>query len=413
MKSIVYFTDCTFFGGCENMLINFLSSENLNKSYDIKLFFNYSKAYDLELKKRIKDTKIQKKMVPLRQLYLFRVCLRLKNPFLRKLGILFESLVFRYPLFLYNTIYLYCVFRKHKIDLLHINNGGYPGARTCQAAILAASLCGIKNIIYVVNNLAFNYRHPSRWLDWPIDQLVKKRVSCFITGSNYAKTCLNKVLNLHEERFKVFANGVRLRAINRDRDSFLTYYQLSANSAAIGGVVAHLEERKGHIYLLKAMALLQALGRPMPLLLIEGAGLEKERLVTFVKANHLGNTVWFLGSIDHVFDLINAVDFTILPSISNEDFPNITIESMGLGKPVIGTKLAGIPEQIIHGETGLIVPPKNVDALADAIEYLTINTSLRNNMGEKARRRFEGNYTEPAAVGQYIGVYESLLGVEE
>ena len=65
--------------------------------------------------------------------------------------------------------------------------------------------------------------------------------------------------------------------------------------------------------------------------------------------------------------MINAFDFIILPSISHEDFPNVVVEAFSLGKPVIGSKIAGKPQQIYHEINGILVSPKKVEELTCAI----------------------------------------------
>jgi glycosyltransferase involved in cell wall biosynthesis len=407
VKVIAYFTDCYIFGGCENMLVNFLKSKELAELGNINFFYNYSKAYEEGLKAKLKCSKLDDRCVPL-QLLSPRFPYRIKNKILRKGALLLDGFILRYPVFLYNLLCLLRVFRKCNIDILHINNGGYPGARTCQAAVLAAKICGIKKIVYVANNLAFSYRNPVRWLDWPIDYLVSRKVAAFVTGSENAKAHLSRVLGVSNDRCKVLANGVRMREIDQEQATFIEKYQPTSKRRVVAAVIAHLDERKGHIYLLQALAKLLAEQRIMPLLLIEGEGIEYKRLTAFVKANNLEEVVVFLGSIGKVFDLINAADLIILPSIANEDFPNIVIEAMGLGKPVIGTNLAGIPEQIDHNETGLIVEPKDIDMLARAIEKLALDADLRNSMGEKGRIKYQKNYTEKVAVDRYMDIYNSL-----
>ena len=143
----------------------------------------------------------------------------------------------------------------------------------------------------------------------------------------------------------------------------------------------------------------------MPLLIIEGDGNEKEILEKFVINNNLKEDIKFIGNTTHIFNLINASDVIVLPSIGNEDFPNIVIESMSLGKPVIGTKIAGIPEQIDHEKTGLIVEPKNENDLANAIKKL-LNLNLIKSFSLESKKKFELNYTVENSLSEYIKIYK-------
>ena len=102
---------------------------------------------------------------------------------------LFASLtifIMKYFTIIFCIPLLYKKFKNLKIDILHVNNGGYPAAITAYSAVIAAKLNGVNKIIYVVNNIAENYSSPLRWLDKIIDIYIKKNVSKFVTGSIYA-----------------------------------------------------------------------------------------------------------------------------------------------------------------------------------------------------------------------------------
>ena len=106
---------------------------------------------------------------------------------------------------------------------------------------------------------------------------------------------------------------------------------------------------------------------------------------------------------------MSLLDVLILPSISDEDFPNVILEAMALGKPVISTRLAGVPEQVIDGETGFLVNPRNVDELKLAIKELCNNTTLRLQMGRAAVYNFEDKFTAEIAVKKYMALYKSMI----
>ena len=85
-----------------------------------------------------------------------------------------------------------------------------------------------------------------------------------------------------------------------------------------------------------------------------------------------------IGGLNNIFDLINASDVIILPSIENEDFPNIIIEAMSLGKPTIGSKIAGIPEQIDHNKNGYLINPKDDKDLLKKIIKISNKKKLKS-----------------------------------
>jgi glycosyltransferase involved in cell wall biosynthesis len=175
-------------------------------------------------------------------------------------------------------------------------------------------------------------------------------------------------------------------------------------------VVAVLERRKGHRVLLQALA--EMLGTPMefhiPQIIIEGDGSCWQELVTFVKRNNLQSYVRFIGPEKNVFNLLNASDALVLPSRSHEDFPNVILEAMALGKPVIATRLAVIPEQVEQLVTGLIVEPGDARALGEAIVSLSRDSTLRKEMGKAARERFDREFVAAVAVRRYQELYSIL-----
>jgi glycosyltransferase involved in cell wall biosynthesis len=106
---------------------------------------------------------------------------------------------------------------------------------------------------------------------------------------------------------------------------------------------------------------------------------------------------------------MTALDVLILPSVQDEDFPNVILEAMSLAKPVIASRLAGTPEQVIEGVTGLLVGPRNVAQLGEAILQLIDNTSTRSSMGYAGLRRFNSYFTSQIALDNYSNLYTALI----
>ena len=106
---------------------------------------------------------------------------------------------------------------------------------------------------------------------------------------------------------------------------------------------------------------------------------------------------------------MNASDCIILPSIKNEDFPNIILESMSLGKAIIASNFSGIPEQIEHMCSGYLVEPGNVSEITTAIKFMLDHPEKRDLFGKNAKERFEELFTVEKAINQYIRMYHQLL----
>ncbi|HET9849389.1 MAG TPA: glycosyltransferase [Candidatus Dormibacteraeota bacterium] len=100
--------------------------------------------------------------------------------------------------------------------------------------------------------------------------------------------------------------------------------------------------------------------------------------------------------------------FGVLPSICAEALGDVVIEAMSAGKAMIGSRAGGIVDLIDEGETGLLVPPGDVDALAEAMNCLIQEPSLRETMGRRARRRAQ-RFLPTTIMPQFISLYEKVV----
>ena len=182
------------------------------------------------------------------------------------------------------------------------------------------------------------------------------------------------------------------------------------------GVVALLIPRKGHQVLLEAILQLvsnkKLLGDEFKII-IEGHGPLYKTLDDYIIKNKLTRWVTLLGDEANIVDFMAVLDVLILPSIRDEDFPNVILEAMALGKPVIASRLAGTPEQVLHGTTGLLVEPDSTDQLSEAIFKLLDNADLRTSMGLAAFDRFNTHFDSSIALNKYNDLYDKLIKVSK
>lgn len=414
MELKVHFhSDCPFFAGCENMLANLWKSPELRQSCEISFSYRANEAYTAGLHKRVN---VNFPIYPLNLPDHSALGGNVPNlPRWLRLGlVLLLRVALWYPLFLYDVLVLSRLFSRIRPQILHINNGGYPGALSCRAAVVAAKICGIHNILMVVNNLAIPYSERGRWLDYPIDRLVVRTKSTFVTGSRAAATRLKQVLKLGSKRVVPLHNGIEPRGLTETTAETRKRLGLSDFKGVLFGVVALMERRKGHRVLLEALDYLSrtdfaTLSNIM--LLLEGDGPLRTELEEFVLAHDLKDRVRFVGIEHNIFNFISVLDVLVLSSTDNEDFPNVILEGMALAKPVIASHLAGTPEQVIVGETGLLVPPGEPIPLANALRSLTLDHGLRTQFGAKGLQQFEENFTANKAAGRYLHLYQEMMGV--
>ena len=396
------------------MLAVLFNSQKLHQEYEVSFSFAYSALYIQGFKRRVLNK------FPIYAFTFPALTDYYKLPnwiplLIRKIIMASLRLTFNIPLMVYEVIALYVLFRKIKPGVLHINNGGYPAARSALAAAIAGKLAAVPNTLMVVNNMAVDYRHYSRWFDYPVDHIVVKSVDLFVTGSKAAAAQLQSVLALPSHKITSLHNGIPTRLGVETLRETRTRLGLSSFDGVIFGVVALLVPRKGHQVLLDAILNISSQSNDHSnsfKVLIEGHGPLRDKLVSFVNIHALHDYVEFVGDEKNIVDFMAILDVLILPSVADEDFPNVVLEAMALGKPVIASRLAGMPEQVSEGKTGFLVSPLNAEQLAVAITELCNNAPLRERMGQAAVNKFQNFFTAEVAVKNYLTLYHSLIEVK-
>lgn len=390
------------------MLAVLFNSKKFRSSNDISFSYRYSREYEVGFKQRVS---VALPLYPLNFPGLLDGSFQISFiPFLGQRIIMKMIRFLTYcPLLVFEVFVLYRLFKRVNPDILHINNGGYPGALSARAAAIAGRIAAIPTIVMVVNNLAVGYSNFSRWPDYPVDRIAVRAVDLFITGSKAASEKLRSVLALPIEKSIYIHNGIQDRKRTETVEITRNRLGLTCVHEVIFGVVALLVPRKGHKVLLDSILkihqqLFQCAGSFK--VLIEGDGPLYEELVEFVDAHSLNKYVQFVLVENNISDFIAILDVLILPSVTAEDFPNVILEAMASGKPVIASRIAGTPEQVIDGKSGLLVTPGDADQLAIAINRLSLDLQLRLRMGQAAKHFFQKYFTADVAVNKYMQLYQ-------
>lgn len=175
--------------------------------------------------------------------------------------------------------------------------------------------------------------------------------------------------------------------------------------AVLVGMVSRLVEQKGVIHGLRAFARLAPFF-PELHLVIAGDGPQRENL-TQAAAELPPGRVHFLGWRTDAQDVIGALDLFLMPSLW-EGFGMTLLEAMSARVPVVASRVSAIPEIVLHGQTGLLVPPRDVGGLARAMYNLLVDESLRRHMGLLAEDRLEAHFSAARMVEQTCKLYEEL-----
>ena len=167
--------------------------------------------------------------------------------------------------------------------------------------------------------------------------------------------------------------------------------------------VANLKAYKGHRYLLEAIGRLQSRARPCTLLL---AGDGEERAELECQADQLNLDVRFLGQSAEVRRLLARADVVVLPSLQ-EGMSNAVMEAMAAERPVVATRVGGTPE-LLEGR-GILVPPSDPEALADAIERMLDDPSHAALLARRAQAWSRANLHVHRMVEEHVRIYSELL----
>jgi glycosyltransferase involved in cell wall biosynthesis len=173
--------------------------------------------------------------------------------------------------------------------------------------------------------------------------------------------------------------------------------------------IAHLRREKGIHDLVDAIALLA--GRfPEIQLLIAGEGPERAALATLARERGISSRVHFLGLRSDVDRVLRASDITVFPSTWQEAFGLVLVEAMGCGKPIVSTRVGGIPEVVVDGETGFLVEPGDAAGLASRIGLLCEDAEVRARLGGMARRAAVQKFGIDRMVDDVVALYDGVRG---
>jgi len=147
---------------------------------------------------------------------------------------------------------------------------------------------------------------------------------------------------------------------------------------------------------------------PEAILVLVGEGETRRRCEALVRELGLERCVKLVGQRSNMPEVLAALDVVAMPSMFGEGLPYAAIEALAAGRPVVGFPTAGIPEVVVDGETGLLVPPGDVDGLAQALIRVLGDDELRERMSVGARKDAQ-RFTIARHVDSLIAIYRELL----
>lgn len=232
--------------------------------------------------------------------------------------------------------------------------------------------------------------------------LFNKKV---IAISQSVKKSLIKYEFVPEKKIYVIPNGIDYQKFSKS----VKFEDYSKEKGIVIGTVCRLEWQKGIIYLLFAMKIILA-KFPDTRLEIVGDGSLLGELKDFSRKLGISNSVNFFGKFADVIPFYKRMSVFVLPSLY-EGFGIVLLEAMAAGVPVVATNVDGIKEVVINGESGILVPPKNPEAIASAVIKIIENPQLAGDLVEQGLKRSR-LFDIQEHVMKIDNFYTNLLGVE-
>lgn len=252
------------------------------------------------------------------------------------------------------------------------------------AAILARTPCIVAS---VHNQYKPSARKPMRRL---INHLLAKYTNAIVAVSEPVKADIVSCDRIRPSKTVVIPNGIDAEALAKgDRASARLSLGIPEDSQVIGAV-GRLVEQKGFRYLIEAFAEIKA-NLPNSVLLIVGDGSHDAQLKELAARLGVRDSVTFAGMRRDIPDMLAAMDVYAMPSLY-EGFGISLVEAMAAGKPVVATTIPPFMKILSHGETALLVPPKDPGALASAISRLLTDRPLALRLGQEARETAASRY---------------------
>jgi glycosyltransferase involved in cell wall biosynthesis len=293
---------------------------------------------------------------------------------------------------------LYRLLKSHKFDIIHTHaySAGTIGR-------ISAFLAGVPVIISHNHSVYDYYNKYYHFVEWLLS-LITHRVICI---SAVVNRFANETQRINARKLITILNGIDdVCAVTEKRSSDLKKELGIPINHSVIGTIAHLEEHKGHKYLLEAASLLLVSRKDISFLIV-GEGTLKGKLKKLCVGLKVEKNVIFAGELSDIPEILSLTDIFVLPSL-REGLGLAILEAMVCGKPVIATNVGGIPEIVKNRVSGILVSPRDPEALFRAIDELLNNREMLETMGRNGKKMCSERFNSKTMLGKIEDLYDSL-----
>jgi glycosyltransferase involved in cell wall biosynthesis len=324
---------------------------------------------------------------------------------LRAMGIRLERMSMKSKFNLFTILKLIRILKEGRFHIVHTQ-----GARADFFGRVAGRLVGVPHILCTMQMPVegFDVGRLRKKIYRFIDSLTECYVETFIVVSDFLKKTLIERRGIPAQRVVKIYNGIELGQYHPDaeRGKLRNEWGISQDIPFIGAI-GRMVWQKGFKYMIQAIP---DIVRDVPdaKFLFVGDGPLREGLEALSEELRVKDNVIFTGFRSDIREILSAVNLLVIPSLL-EGFPMITLEAMAMAKPIIATNIDGITEQITDGVDGILVLPKDPEALAKAIIRILGDKGSAQKLGLAARKKVEQEFSVEKMISETEKVYLSLL----
>ncbi len=278
--------------------------------------------------------------------------------------------------------------------------------RSYVLATLSRPLTGVPIVIAGRRSLS-DYKAAFGWFDRTLDRLARDRADAIVANSAAVIDDVVAREGVARDRLRLIRNGVELPAPlpAAERAALRAAWGVAPDELLVG-TVANLKPAKGVARIVDAAAAVAA-ALPEARYRVIGEGYQRPELEARIASHGLTDRFVLLGSLPDARAVLGAFDLVVHASEA-EGLPNAVLEAAAAGRPILATAAGGTGEIVTDGETGLLVPVGDGDALAAGLVRLARDPDLRARLGAAARERAAREFGMDRFVAQTVALYEEL-----
>jgi glycosyltransferase involved in cell wall biosynthesis len=298
------------------------------------------------------------------------------------------------------------ILRRYQPEILHLHFTGFLGLYPW-----LARLCSVKKVFFTDHTSRPAGYQPRRAPSWKrvAARIINQPISKVICVSDFGRRCLTALDLLPEARHALVYNAVDRTRVSEDRNrgaAFRARFGIPADRVAIVQVSWMIPE-KGIPELLETARLLVARNSRVHFILV-GEGAYRQQFMNDAVSLGLAGHITWTGLVQDPFGegVYEAADIVCQLSEWEELFGWMIAEAMAYGKPIVATRVGGIPELVADGVSGFLVPRRDHEAAAEKLERLTNDPKLRCQLGAAGREAVQEKFDLRKNVAQLLGLYE-------